>query len=598
MKTTLKVLMLEDSPEDAEIIQRLLKKEKLSCEFYLAMDKGNYLKALEEFSPEIILSDHSIPQFNSSDALTIARKILPGIPFIMVTGAVSEEFAAKIIKQGADDYILKDRMARLPSAITATLQQRKAAKEITDYKYAIDQSAIVAITDEKGIIQYANENFSRISKYSLDELVGQDHRIVNSGYHPPSFIKELWMTISSGKTWSGEIRNRAKDGSIYWVDSHIVPFVNQNGKPYQYLSIRQDITKRKQAEEELKQSEIRLNEAQAIAHVANWEVDIAQNKHTWSDELFRIFGLNKEEVTPSTELFLSFIHSDDADDAERLVTDALNHFTDSKIDFRFKLKDGKKRYGHIEWRFAFDESQKPFRIFGILQDITERKEAEESVKLLEKKILAQKTQEHKKVARAVLKGQEKERNYIGQELHDNVNQILAGAKMYLSNAGKKDEKVNGLIKYPMELIDLSIEEIRSLCYNLVTPQKIIKLDDLVQDSLFKLAENTGIPASLTYTIPEDLIPEDLKLNIYRIIQELLSNIQKYADAKKVHIVIMSKAGFITIKVEDDGKGFNTKTKRKGIGISNIIYRAECFDGKVSIKSSPGKGCKTTVKIPY
>lgn len=598
MKTALKILMLEDSPDDAEIIQRLVRKEKPNCEFFLAMDKDNFMKALDDFFPEVILSDHSIPQFNSADALIIARQKLPDVPFIMVTGAVSEEFAASIIKQGADDYILKDRMARLPAAIKTALERRRALKEITDYKYALDESAIVAITDQKGIIQYANGNFCKISKYPLDELIGQDHRIINSGYHPADYMRDLWVTIANGKSWRGEFRNRAKDGSIYWVDTYVVPFLNESGKPYQYLAIRQDITKRKKAEEELRQSELRLNEAQAVAHIANWEIDIVHNTHTWSDELFRILGLDKTEVKPSTELFLSFIHSDDKEVADKMVTGALQHLTSSKIDFRFKLKDNKKRYGHIEWRFDFDESGKPFRIFGILQDITERKEAEEAVKLLQQKLLAQKAQEQKKIARAVLKGQEKERNYIGQELHDNVNQILAGTKMFLSSAAKKNPGFTELIKYPIELLDLSIEEIRQLCQKLVIPLKSILLDDLVKDLLFNLAENTNLKTGLTYTIPHDLIPDDLKLNIYRIIQELVNNIQKYADAKNVYIVIISKAGFISITVEDDGKGFNTKLKRKGVGISNVIYRAECFSGKVSIKSSTGKGCKTTIKIPY
>lgn len=590
--------MLEDSYDDAEIIQRLIKKEKKDCEFFVAMDKDNFLKGLDDFFPEVILSDHSIPKFNSSDALHIAREKLPGVPFIMVTGAVSEEFAANIIRQGADDYILKDRMARLPAAINTALQQRRALKEITDYKYALDQSAIVAITDQKGIIQYANVNFCKISKYSLDELIGQDHRIINSGFHDADYIRALWVTIAHGKSWQGEFRNRAKDGSIYWVDTYIVPFLNECGKPYQYLSIRHDITKRKKAEEELRKSELRLNEAQAVAHIANWEIDVVNNTHTWSDELYRIFGLNKTEVEPSMELFLSFIHKDDKDEANKIVTGALEHLTSSKVDFRFKLKDNKKRYGHIEWRFDLDESGRPLRIFGIMQDITERKEAEEAVRLLQQKLLVQKTQEQKKIARAVLKGQEKERNFIGQELHDNVNQILAGTKMFLSSAGKKDPGLTELIKYPVELLDLSIEEIRQLCQKLVIPLKSIMLDELVNDLLYNLAENTSLKTGLKYTIPQDLIPEDLKLNIYRIIQELVNNIQKHANAKNVYIVISSKAGFISITVEDDGKGYNTKHKRKGVGISNVIYRAECFSGKVSIKSGPGKGCKTTIKIPY
>ncbi|MUG99582.1 EAL domain-containing protein [Scytonema sp. UIC 10036] len=147
--------------------------------------------------------------------------------------------------------IHKELQTQIAARQTIESELRKSLKNLSDIQFALDSSAIVGITDAKGVITYVNDKFCEISKYLREELIGKTHQLVNSNYHSKEFFQNLWLTICQGKVWQGEIKNKAKDGTYYWVDTVIVPFLDSKGKPFQYLAIRFDITSRKQAQEKL-----------------------------------------------------------------------------------------------------------------------------------------------------------------------------------------------------------------------------------------------------------------------------------------------------------------------------------------------------------
>jgi PAS domain S-box-containing protein len=345
-----------------------------------------------------------------------------------------------------------DRQQTVKELTSLELELKKSIQELMDIKFALDESSIVAITDSRGTITYVNEQFVQISKFTKDELIGQDHRILNSGYHSEEFFKEMWRTIGTGKVWKGEIRNRAKDGSYYWVDTTIVPFLNDKGKPYQYLAIRHEITERKRVEQEL----------------------------------------------------------------QKMMT-------------------------------------------------------------------------------SIIDVQEEERKRLSRNLHDGIGQNLYSHLITINRL--LSELEHPLLRQMQKEATQLIEEIRDISWEL----RPSVLDDLglvpaIRSFLSRFSENYGIDVYFECVLNRRL-DISIELTIYRIIQEALTNIRKYAEVSEAAVTIREMDQIVRVMIEDKGKGFDVNSQSRGVGLFSMDERTRAVGGELTINSSSGKGTRIILEVP-
>jgi len=263
--------------------------------------------------------------------------------------------------------------------LSASKSSELILSRLEEQKYALDQHSIVAITDIKGTISYANDKFCLISGYSREELVGQNHRLLKSGSHNQDFYQQMYLTISKGFVWQGNICNKDKNGRLYWVATTIVPFM-ENNIPQSYVAIGTDITKEIEKEQELRLSEERYNLAMSVANDGIWDWDLQNNTVHYDERFYTMAGYQYVDFPQDYLEWIERIHPDDLVDVENYVKQFFIKNTKEKyeIEFRFRKKD--KSYIWVLSRgkiVSFDHNKNPTRMVGTHCDITKRKQYEQ-----------------------------------------------------------------------------------------------------------------------------------------------------------------------------------------------------------------------------
>lgn len=583
---TLKVLILEDNNNDLELVKYEVESSRaFDFQFRWVLTKDDFSRELRDFYPDIILSDYKLPQFTGLDALKVTRDFDPTIPFIIVTGTLSEEAAADSIKAGAWDYVVKERLHRLPSALQNAiklrrekLKTRKAElelsliKEKTGIQLKLLYDAInnapssVVITDNNGKILYVNPRFHEVTGYRPEEVVGQNPRILKSGKHDSSFYKCLWDTILSGHTWKGEIINRKKNGELYWEQDSISPIQDENGDILHFVAIKHDITEQKDNEERLRNSEEKFRLISTSAQDGIIMIDKKGMITYWNPGAEKIFGYTAEEVSAANLhqlLAPGKYHQRYAEGFARFLKTGTGTVVGNITELDARKKDGS--IIQIELSLAGMRQGNSFGAVGIVRDITDRKAAEKE--LIRAKEKAEESDRLKSAFLATM----------SHELRTPLNAIigfsgLIDESLTVSEIVDMGRRINSsghnLLKIIESMFEISMLEAR-VNEPSVEEFPVLEVFGPLKTFLSKELSKQSKSGVQTFFHPDknstDIVISTDKTKLSILLTNLLSNAVKFTAEGQIDY------GFLV-----DGSGITFFVKDTGIGIPEekmeIIYQ--------------------------